>query len=176
MSPQSDAAPTEQTLDDIWRGLLSAARLTRCYDKLTRFYGLARWAIRTMLALSAVGFLGAVSEAIPEDYRGPVAIVLLVFITLDLVTDFAEKRVSLGGIATGYAAIESEWRRLWSDALTRAIDEHQARERVTELMQGHARLDERADGAGVTTWDWLNKRCAREAYSLYDPTYKQLHA
>lgn len=162
---------SEQTFDEIWRQMLNAARLSRCYDRLSRLYGLARFAIRFVLALSAVGFLAAVSEVLPEEHRGWVAIVLLVIIAFDLITDFAKKRIQLGYIATSYAGIETEWRNLWSEAIAGRIGEEEADARVRQFLQTHRALDEKADGVGVTTWRRLNEYYAREVAEIYGRQY-----
>lgn len=167
----------ENTLDDIWDGLLDAARLTRCYDRLAKYNGIGRWATRMVLTLSAVGCLAIISDWNPFPGAGTViAVVLLATTALDLVTDFSKKRVVLGAIARDYARIENRWRQL--RAVAADLSDREARERVDELIEQHERLDDRADSVGVVTWNWLNKRCGIEAYRTYVPTYnpKERHA
>lgn len=167
----------ENTLDDIWDGLLNAARLTRCYDRLAKYHGIGRWVTRMILALSAVGCLAVISNWEPFTGAGTViAVVLLATAAVDLVTDFSKKRVVLGAIARDYARVENKWRQL--DAGVFDLTEQEARERIDELIERHERLDDRADSVGVVTYNWLNKRCGIEAYTQYVPTYnpKELHA
>lgn len=167
----------ENTLDDIWDGLLDAARLTRCYDRLAKYHGIGRWITRTILALSAVGCLAVISDWEPFAGAGVViAIALLATTAVDLVTDFSKKRVVIGAIARDYARVENRWRQLNAQAFE--LTEQEARRRIDELIERHERLDDRADGVGVVTYNWLNKRCGIEAYRQYVPNYnpKELHA
>lgn len=168
----------EGTLDDIWDGLLDAARLTRCYDRLAKYYGIGRWVTRTILALSAVGCLAVISDWQPFSEAGTViAVVLLATTAVDLVTDFSKKRVVIGVIARDYARLENRWRQLDATAAFELTNQ-EARERIDELVEQHEQLDDRADSVGVVTYNWLNRRCGIEAYRAYVPTYnpKELHA
>ncbi len=159
----------ERTLDDIWDGLLDAARLARVYDRLAKYNGLARATTRLLLALSAVGCL-----AVIVDWWSPVtglgvvvSAVLLAVTALDLVVDFSRKRAVLGDIAHEQSRLETRWKRLDGEA-DRLTDE-EARARANELLERHERLDRRAHELGITTFDLLNRRCAKQAYRVHSP-------
>lgn len=159
----------DHLLDEIWDGLLDAARLNRIYDKLAKFCGLAHLVIRLLLALSAVGCLGVIVDwwAPVTGFGVAVSVVLLTVTAVDMVMDLSKKRVILGDIALGQARLERDWQRLNGEAERLSYDE--ARQRTDELLARHERLDKRAHHAGVITFEFLNERCAEVAYKIHAP-------
>lgn len=165
-----DAAPTDPTKDEVWRNLLDAARLARCYDTLATIYGWSRSICRIVLATAGLGLSGAVTGTpILSQVAVPFAVLLAVFTAIDLTANLSNKRRVLGRIATRYAVLEGEWRELRSLTDLHAISDEEARERVKALVEQGQKLNERADNVGVVTWKWLNLRCDKQARQLYDP-------
>ena len=159
----------ERTLNDIWDGLLDAARLARVYDRLAKYNGLARLATRLLLALSAVGCLAVIG-----DWWSPVAelgvgvsALLLAVTALDMAADFSRKRAVLGDIAHEQSRLETKWKRL--DGEADWLTDEEARARADKLLERHERLDKRANELGVITFDLLNRRCAKQAYRVHAP-------
>ena len=57
---------SEQTRNDIWQGLLDAARLDRYYEALAERYRQRHLALRILLLLAAIGGMVSLLEVLPR--------------------------------------------------------------------------------------------------------------
>lgn len=160
---------SEQTRNDIWQGLLDAARLDRYYEALAERYRQRHLALRILLLLAAIGGMVSLLEVLPRVAQLVAGLAIIVLVALDFAFNLARKTSVLNLINIECTALGNEWKSLWA-SLDRISDDDACCEN-DRLARRLVKVTGWARHAEVGVDDALNEKCERVAYKVISEEY-----
>ena len=118
---------TEQTRNDVWRGLLDMARLVRYYEKPSDRQRRNHLVTPFLLLGAAGGGIAALLDLLPTNMQLFASGMIALLVAWDFVADYAKKAAILRTIGLECSALESEWRELWANVNEGDLNEDEAR-------------------------------------------------
>ena len=159
----------EQTRNDIWQGLLDAARMVRYYEALSERYRRRHLAHRILLLLAAIGGMASLLEVLPRVIQLAAGLAIIALVALDFAFNLARKTSVLNLVNIECTALANEWKSLWA-SLERVSDDD-ARHENDRLERRLVKVTGWAGHAEVGVDDALNEKCERVAYKVMSEEY-----
>ena len=162
---------TEQTRNDVWRGLLEVARLVRYYEKPSDRQRRNRLVTPFLLLGAAGGGIAALLDLLPTNMQLLASGMIALLVVWDFVADYAKKAAILHTIGLECSALESEWRELWANVNEGDLNEDEARRGNQQLERRMLAVTGRAGYADVREDRKLNEKCEKAAYKVVAERY-----
>lgn len=168
---------SESTRSAIWQDMLDSERYYRYYGQLADRYTKYHYAIRILLLVlviaeaSLAGFL-VIGNADWQKYIVwsivACAVLLAIFIPVDVVFNFGQASTALGWISGDCSFLNLRYQQLWQDIESNIIDEEQARKAQRDLMLEYYILTARFS---VLANRKINKRSQEDANRVLEDRY-----
>lgn len=163
---------SDATRNDTWEMLLDLERQVRYYPRLEDRYALRHRALRFLLLAEillegmAVYFLAAHDPKLLWSVAGAGAALLGAGTIFDAMAGFAEKAANLRAVHLMCDDFKTEAGRLWSDVEARRVQDDQAAERYSAIVDRWSRATRMTT---VELHQHDNVKAAREAAKIMGP-------
>lgn len=160
---------TQHTQNEVWQGMLNAARLSRYYNSMADRYQRRYQIVQAVLFIAATGGFVAVLAAFPSAVGLVANLLVAVVAAVSFTTDYGKTSYGLRSISRECLSLELDWNTLWQEQSGMAD---------AEVIQRNRELNDRLDTItdqsgllGVTDDDKLNERCQTDAYEVMEQHY-----
>lgn len=162
---------SDSTYEAIWDGLLEVCRYRRYAILCERKYRRLANTFRFALAISGIGTLASlveIFEFLPAESISIFGTLISVFIVADLIFNPSKVAAQLTIINSKLSNFEGEYREIWEKTRANLIDDSEALERKSQLMQ---EIDDVCSLVDISVNDKYSEIAQTEAFQTEEARY-----